>query len=212
MDRIFKAYRYSKMPKKRGIVRERILRTLLNNPSGDNTKYWVAKSIEATYSWVHDCLRDLENKGLVEQTRVVSFRDLVLFWRDSRVVSEKREYMIQKPLDLLKSSEMEYALTTYAAENLMQQYLFPSRTDFYIHSQDQAKWHGILSQKGLVGGGNTRVLIGDAHVFYNSSEYDGLKTVSIPQLAVDLLVEGGPCVEAAEMLMAKEESRHVHRR
>lgn len=120
--------------------------------------------------------------------------------------------MIQKPLDLLKSAEMEYALTTYAAENLMQQYLFPSRTDFYIHSQDQAKWHGILSQKGLVGGGNTRVLIGDAHVFYNSSEYDGLKTVSIPQLAVDLLVEGGPCVEAAEMLMAKEESRHVHRR
>ena len=143
---------------------------------------------------------------------VVSFRDLVLFWRDARVVPEKRDYMIKKPLDLLKSAGMEYALTTYAAENLVQQYLFPARTDFYIHSRDLARWHGILSQNGLVGGGNTRVLIGDAHVFYGSTEYGGLKTVSIPQLIVDLLTEGGPCVEAAEMLMGKEGERHVHRR
>ncbi len=212
MDDLFKAYRYSNTPKRRGVVRERILRVLLNHPSGEHTKYWVAKSVEATYSWVHDCLRDLENKGLVEQTRVENFRDLILFWRDFRVVPEKRDYMIKKPLDLLKSAGMEYALTTYAAENLVQRYLFPSRTDFYIHSKDQARWHGILSQKGLVGGGNTRVLIGDEHVFYNSSEYSGLKTVSIPQLAVDLLMEGGPCVEAAEMLVEKEAGRHVHGR
>lgn len=210
MDGPFEGYRYNQMPKKRGIVRERILRVLLNNPGGDHTRYRVAKSIGSTYSWVHDCLRDLENKGLVEQTRVVNFRDLVLFWMDLRVVPERREYMIRKPPDLLKSAGMEYALTTYAAENLVQQYLFPSRTDFHIHSKDQARWHRILSQVGLVGGGNTRVLIGDAHVFYNSSEYNGLKTVSIPQLAVDLLIEGGPCIEAAEMLMEKE--RHVHGR
>lgn len=211
MDKLFKAYRYSQTHKrKRGYKRERIFRTLLNNPSGDNTKYQVAKATGVAYSWVHDCLRGLENKGLVEQTRVVNFRDLVLLWRDSRVVPEKREYMIKKPLDLLKSAGMEYALTTYVAENLVQQYLFPSRTDFYIHANDQAKWHRMLSQNGLVGKGNTRVLIGDEYVFYNSVEYNGLKTVSIPQLVVDLLMEGGPCIEAAEMLMEREEGRYVH--
>ncbi len=200
------------MPKKRGLVRERIFRTLLNNPSGDLTKYRVAKSAEAAYPWAHECLKDLENKGLVKKTKVVNFKNLVLLWRDLQTIPEKREYMVKNPLELLKSAEMEYALTTYAAENLMQKYLFPSRVDFYIDPKDKARWHDILSRKGLVGKGNTRVLIGDPHVFHNSSEYEGLKTVSIPQLAVDLLMEGGPCVEAAEMLIEKKEGRRVHRK
>lgn len=120
--------------------------------------------------------------------------------------------MIKNPLKLLESTEMEYALTTYAAENMVQKYLFPSRIDFYIDPKDKAEWHGILSREGLVGKGNTRVLIGDPHVFHNSGEYDGFKTVSIPQLTVDLLMEGGPCVEAAEMLIEKKEGSRVHRK
>lgn len=200
------------MSKKRGLVRERIIRTLLNNADNDLTKYGVAKSTGATYSWVHDCLKDLESKGLVKKTKVVNFKDLVLFWKCFRIIPEKREYMIKNPLELLKSTEMEYALTTYAAENMVQKYLFPSRVDFYIDPKDKVAWHGILSRAGLVGKGNTRVLIGDPHVFHNSDEYDGLKTVSIPQLAVDLLMEGGSCVEAAEMLIEKKEGRRVHRK
>jgi len=94
----------------------------------------------------------------------------------------------------------------------VQQYLFSSRIDFYIDPKDREKWHRILTEEGLVGKGNTRILIEDTHVFYNTSNKNGLNVVSIPQLTVDLLEEGGVCTEAAEMLMKKEEERFVSRK
>jgi len=194
-----------KMPEKRGLVRERIIRILLNNPGGGLTKYRVAKLADAAYSWVHEFLKDLENDGIVEKTRVADYGGLASLWRGFRTVPDRKEYMVQSPLGLLRSAGLRYALTTYAAENLVQGHLFPSRIDFYIDPDDKARWHAILSREGLVGKGNTRILIGDAHVFYNMSEREGLRTVSVPQLVVDLLGEGGPCVEAAEMLIEKEE-------
>ncbi len=193
------------MPEKRGLIRERILRVLLNNPSGNLTKYRVAKVADGSYSWVHDFLKGLEKKGLIKKTRVVNYKKLIFLWKEFQVVPEKRDYMIRDPIQILRSAKLKYALTTYGAENLILQYLFPSRIDFYIDPKDKEEWHSILVEEGLVGKGNTRMLIGDAHVFYNSSEKDGLKTVSIPQLTVDLLREGGPCAEAAEMLIEKEE-------
>lgn len=201
-----------KMPKKRGFVKERIIRILLDNPGGNLTKYRVAKLADAAYSWTHDFLKRLEDRGLITKTRVINYRELVSLWRTLRIVPDKKEYMIQNPLELLKSSKLRYALTTYVAENLTQKYLFPSRVDFYIDPKDKVKWHNILSHEGLVGKGNTRVLIGDPHIFYNLAEKEGFKTVSIPQLVVDLLVEGGPCAEASEMLIEKEEEQFVHRR
>lgn len=194
---------------KRGFVRERIIRTLLNCPDGSLTKYRVAKSAEASYPWTHAFLREMERRGAVENTRVTDFRKLVLLLRKFRVAPERMEYMVQNPLGLLRSAKMEYALTTYAAENLTQRHLFPSRIDFYIDPKDRDEWHRVLSREGLVGKGNTRVLIGDARILCNSSEKDGLKVVSTPQLMVDLLEEGGPCAEAAGMLMEREEDRLV---
>jgi len=199
-----------RMPEKRGLVRERITRILLNNPGGDLTKYRVAKLAKAAYSWTHDFLRELENDGLVEKTMVTDYGGLVSLWRGFRMVPDRKEYMVQSPLEILRSAGLRYALTTYAAENLMQGHLFPSRIDFYIDPEDKARWHALLSREGLVGKGNTRVLIGDPHVFYNMSEREGLRTVSVPQLVVDLLREGGPCAEAAEMLIEKEEEQLVH--
>jgi hypothetical protein len=38
---------------------------------------------------------------------------------------------------------------------------------------------------------------------YGKRNINGLSIVSIPQLIVDLSREGGPCQEAAEMLMEK---------
>ena len=61
----------------------------------------------------------------------------------------------------------------------------------------------VLEEKGLLGGGNTRLRATDGHVFYNVQTVDGMTTVSTPQLIVDLLTEGGPCVEAAENLIEK---------
>ncbi len=199
------------MARKRGLVREKIFRVLLNHTDEKLTKYRISKESGANIAWVIKTLRRLDEMDIVKSTEVRDYRKLVCHWRKLRVAPDKKEYMVQNPLELLKSAKLNYALTTYAAENLVQKYLFPSRVDFYIDPKDKAKWHRILSQQGLVGKGNTRALIGDTHVFYNLSEKDGLKTVSIPQLVVDLLQEGGPCAEAAEMLIEKEEEL-VHRK
>ncbi len=48
-----------------------------------------------------------------------------------------------------------------------------------------------------------KLLLSDEHVFYNSFEKDGLKIVSMPQLIIDLMNEGGVCVEAAELLIKR---------
>ncbi|MCX8181732.1 MAG: hypothetical protein N3D12_01310 [Candidatus Methanomethyliaceae archaeon] len=101
---------------------------------------------------------------------------------------------------------MQYALTTYQAENIVQRYLFPSRTDIYINKEDLEKWHQLITTDGLVGKGNLRLLISDAHVFYGSFQCQGLTIVCIPQLIVDLLEEGGVCTEAAERLIEKSET------
>lgn len=194
---------------KRGHVKERVLRVLLNNPNGDLTQYKLAKLADGAFSWVHDVLKDLKANGLVEGTQVKKYKELFMLWKDWKISPDKREYMVRDPLDLLGTIKMKYALTTYSAENLVQGYLFPSRVDFYIDPDDLAKWHGILSEKGLVGKGNVRVLMTDKHVFYNSFVKNGLTVVSIPQLIVDLMAEGLVGVEAAEKLIEKERENFV---
>lgn len=196
-------------PPKRGQVKERIIRVLLNSQTDRPnekrlTKYMITKLAKANISWVIEFLRSLEKQGLVEGTKVKDYRGLVKMWKDVRVEPEVREYMVRDILDLLKKTDMKYALTTYAAENLVQKYLFPSRTDFYIRADDLSKWHSLLAGNGLVGKGNVKVLIADEHVFYNSSVRDGLTVVSMPQLIVDLMTEGTVGGEAADMLLEKE--------
>lgn len=197
---------------KRGAVSERILRVLLNHQKEKLTKYRITKAAKANISWVIEFLRKLERKGIVEGTKVKNYRELVTMWKSIRNDPDSREYAVRDVLDLLKKTNMKYALTTYSAENLVQKYLFPSRTDFYILQKDEKKWHRMLSEKGLVGKGNVRVLITDDHVFYNSLVREGLTTVSIPQLIVDLMVEGAVAAEAAEMLIKKEEEQIVSRK
>lgn len=192
------------MPERRGTIRERVLRILLNNPSGNLSKYRIAKESEGAYPWVHELLGNLEREGMLQGTKVKDFKRLIARWQEWRREPSRREYMLRKPLDVLSRTSLAYALTTYQAENLVQNYLFPSRVDFYIKPKELPEWHRLLSKEGLVGKGNTRVLIGDEQVFYRSFDRGGLKIVSMPQLIVDLLSEGGVCVEAAEMLMEKE--------
>lgn len=189
---------------KRGIIRERVIRILLNNPKG-MTKYELAKQADASYAWVHEFIKILEKEKLTEGTKVISHQKLIGFWRNVHTKPKKREYMIQKPLEILKKAKLDYALTTYEAENLVQKYLFPSRIDFYIREKDTKTWHEILSKHGLVGRGNVRMLTSDEHVFYNTSKKQGLTVVSLPQLILDLLEEGSVCEEAANMLIEKVE-------
>ena len=147
--------------------------------------------------------------GYLCNTKVVDYGGLIDHWRDIRIHPERHDFLIQYPEELLKKTDLFYALTTYLGENLVQKYLFPSRYDLYIKKKDYTSWKEKLSSEGLVGKGNFRLLIDDDHVFYNANVVKGLRVVSVPQLILDLFVEGGVCSEAAEMLMTKEKSKHV---
>jgi len=189
--------------KPRGTLRERIIRILLNEPTGKLTMYRIAKEAQCTFPWVHEFLQKLQTKGLVEKATVKDYPGLIKYWLEVKTKPEKIEYMHKDPLSLLRTTELQYALSTYQAENLVQHYLFPSRTDLYIRREDKDQWHQIITQEGLVGKGNLRLLIADNHVFYHSKEQRELKIVSLPQLIVDLLEEGGVCTEAAQKLLKK---------
>ncbi len=188
----------------RGRKRERVLRVLLNEPDGILTKYKIAKLSECSREWVIEFLRKLEEQSLVEETKIHDYNKLIEYWSRVRLKPEHRDYMLREPLELLRKTELKYALTSYQAENLVQHYLFPSRTDLYILQEELTKWHkAIVAGGGLVGKGNLRLLIADRHVFYKVSRIQELTVVSLPQLIVDLLAEGGPCVDAAQLLLEK---------
>jgi len=188
---------------KRGIMRERIIRVLLTEPDGSLTKYQLAKKAECSFPWTHELLGKLDALELVKETKVKNYTGLLKYWLEVKIKPEKREYMHRDPISLIKTAGMPYALTTYQAENLVQQYLFPSRTDLYIKGEHIEKWHQLIATEGLVGKGNLRLLMADDHVFYGSFHRQSLTIVCIPQLIVDLLEEGGVCTEAAEKLIEK---------
>lgn len=189
--------------KQRGRIRERLIRILLNEPNGTLTMYRVSKEAKCSFPWVHEFLRKLEAKTLVNKTRVKDYTGLLKYWLEVKTHADKEEYMHKDPLNLLKRTRLKYALTTYQAENLVQHYLFPSRIDLYIMKTDTEQWHELLTKEGLVGKGNVRLLTTDDHVFYGSFQREGLNIVSLPQLIVDLFEEGGVCVTAAEKLLEK---------
>ena len=189
--------------KQRGRIRERLIRILLNEPNGTLTMYRVSKEAKCSFPWVHEFLRKLEAKTLVNKTRVKDYTGLLKYWLEVKTHADKEEYMHKDPLNLLKRTRLQYALTTYQAENLVQHYLFPSRIDLYIMKTDTEQWHELLTKEGLVGKGNVRLLTTDDHVFYGSFQREGLNIVSLPQLIVDLFEEGGVCVTAAEKLLEK---------
>lgn len=187
--------------RERGFAKERIIRVLLNQTGNDLTKYRVAQLAKASEPWTRQYTEKLEQQGLVDGTAVVAPGDLYRVWLDQRIEPNQVEVSLQQPMDLLAETDLQYALTTYQAENLHQGFLFASTTDFYIASEEINEWLAVIEENGLLGGGNTRVRVLDDHVFYNQQAVDGFSTVSVPQLILDLLVEGGPCEEAAEKLI-----------
>lgn len=190
-----------KPEKTRGITKERILRILLNHVGEDITKYRLAKLAEVSEPWCREYTEKLEAKGLVKDTEVLKPVELYRLWSDVRIEPNRLEVSLQQPMQLLGETDLRYALTTYQAENLTQGFLFASTTDFYIPPDQIEDWLSIVEEKGLLGGGNTRIRVLDDHVFYNEGKVDGYTTVSTPQLILDLLDEGGPCEEAAEKLI-----------
>ncbi len=184
-----------------GGKKERIIRVLLADGDTDRTKRRVAELANVSGGWAREYTKRLERNGFLDGTALVDPRGLYEEWRSIRPPRNHTTVSLQQPDTLLRETNRDYALTTYRAENLHQGFLFPSRTDFYIRSDDIQSWLTIIEENGMVGGGNSRLLVTDEQVFYNGKTINGLHTVSIPQLIVDLLDEGGPCEEAAEKLL-----------
>jgi len=186
---------------KRGLGKERILRVLLTQNNREVTKYRVAQLADVTEEWCREYTTRLENQGLLQDTKVLKPCDLYREWQEIRIEPNQLTVSLQQPMQLLEETNLRYGLTTYQAENLRQGLLFPSTTDFYVSPGQTSEWLNVVEEKGLLGGGNTRIRVLDEHVFYNQQVIDGFSTVSVPQLILDLLDEGGPCTEAAEKLI-----------
>ncbi len=192
----------------RGAGRERMIRVLLTRPDGTLTKYRVAKLSGCSIAWTMEYLDILRRKKLVKGTKVLDFGALIDFWSGIARRPRPYDFFVADPEGLLEGVGLEYALTTYRAENILNHYLFPSRTDVYIHADDFAKWKSaIVDSSGLVGSGNLRLLVGDDHAMYGRSRIRGLWVASIPQVLLDLKLEGGVAIEAYEMMVEK----HVQR-
>ena len=182
---------------------ERIYRVFLSRKIKKMTWYRVAEEAEAAFGWTHKVLKSLENDGIIKEYKIKDPKALFKRWVDRKDRRVYREYHAQNPAEILKNSEMDYALTGYFAENLIGHYLFPRYYQLYIHPKDAANWHSLLSENAYVGKGNIQILIADEHVFYEKDEVDGWPTVSIQQLIVDLYREGAECVEAADLLLMR---------
>ncbi len=202
----------------RGLKKQRIIRILLNSHFNkligkkSLSKYRISKLAHASFPWTHEFLKQLEKIGIIKRTEVINPKELFTLWSKLRKKAKYKDYMIKEPLELLSKIKLHYALTTYVGETLLQSHLFPLRADIYIKREDQEKWHKILSESGFFGKGNFRILIEeDEDIFDNSIKTDfkikrrsvKFNIVSMPQLILDLLQEGGPCEEAADMLIGR---------
>lgn len=202
-----------KPQRERGFKKERIIRVLLNQSRSNQgskedkqiSKYRVAKLAEVSEPWCLEYTGRLEDRGLLSYTEVKKPRELYEEWKEIRIDPNQVSVSFQQPMNFLlqiKEKEgLDYALTSYRAESLIQGFLFPSKTDFYIHPDQIERWEEVVKERGMVGGGNTRIRVTDKHVFYNQSVHENHPIVSVPQVIVDLLEEGGPCEEAAAKLI-----------
>jgi len=66
--------------KRRGVLREHVIRVLPNEPGGTLTKYRLAKKSECSFSWLHEFIGKLEELRVVKDTQVTDYSGLVKYW------------------------------------------------------------------------------------------------------------------------------------
>lgn len=189
------------MPRDNTHARRMILE-LLHCSDGSLTKYRLAKETQTNISWVIGFLRKLEQQKVIKGTKVLHIDKLI----DTYLTLEKKQthldFHLTNPMEYFKQQKKTYALTTYAAENILSHHLFLSRFDVYIKEDDVHTWKKELFNKGLIGKGNIRLLIvQDNELFKWTQKINGLSLVTIPLLLIDLKREGGVCMEAYEYLV-----------
>lgn len=187
--------------RERGFKKGRIIRVLLNHPNGELTKYRISKEAEVSESWCREYTERLEKQNIIKDTETIAPKRLYEEWMENTIDPNELTLSLQKPLKILKNTNLDYALTTYQAENLKQGFLFSSSTEFYVKPDQTKKWVELAKNKGLIGGGNTKIKATDKHVFYKKQKINDFNIVSTPQIILDLLKEEGPCKEAASKMI-----------
>ncbi len=182
---------------------DRVYRVLLSRKMKDPTWYRIAKEAGVSYSWAFRILKGLEAGRLIDDQKILRPKEVFMQWVKRKDTRLYRDYNIQNPSEVLRGSGMSYALTGRFAESLVGHYVFPRSYELYIHRSDAVKWHGMLTEHGLVGSGNMQLLMTDEHVFFETDEVDGWPVVSSQQLIADLYRIGAECAEAADLLVSR---------
>ncbi len=192
---------------------KKLLALLLDADYVPKSKYALAKKAGCSPTWVLKYFKLLENKKIVKEIKVKNAKALFELFHEKRPKKQiYKTYSINdssKLIESVKSSGMDYAFTTYVAENILQKHLFLHRTDIYVKKENFEAWHEKMSKIGLCGGGNVRLIISEYEELFNkkqvNSENKKYKSwiVNTPQLISDLFVEDGPAKEAGEMLLKK---------
>jgi len=187
----------------------RIIKVLLDKPDGSLTKYRLAKIAGCTHPLVMQLIKKLEEKKLVRSTRVLQFDKLVDYYLEIAPKQSYAEYYVKDPINFLKKSKLDYALTTYGAENLLSHHLFPTRYDIYVKKEDFEAWKRLIMKNGLLGKGNLRLIFtDDEKIFSDVQKIKGIKLVSLAQLLIDLKREKGVCIEAYTILVKRNVQKH----
>jgi len=190
-----------KPARERGFKKERLHRVLLNHPDGELSRYELTQRANVSNGWAYEYFEQLESEGYIHNATVQEPEGLYHHWLETRIKPNAVRVPFQQPLNEIRDANLDYALTTYEAEQVHQGFLFSSSTDLYVREDDIPKWLAIIEENGLTGGGNTEFRATDEHVFYNTHTVGDVTTVSIPQQIVDLLDEDGPAAEAATRLI-----------
>ncbi len=194
---------------RRNIKNIRIIKRLLERPDGSWTMYALAKESGASQPFGIKMIRKLESMGLVSRTEVTDLGGLARY--GAGIIPGPTvtvNFYIPEPVEFLKKSKERYALTTYFAENLVTHHLFPSRCDAYMSTEGLNRLKGSILKKGLAGAGNTRLMIPvDERIIDEAQVIQGACVVSLGQLMMDLVREGGVCMEAFDILV----KRHVRK-
>ncbi len=195
---------------------KRIIALLLDFELELKSKYELAKLAGCTPSWAIMACKKLEKQGLMKGLKVSNAKKLFELFHAIRPKKQiYRSYSVYsidnagKLIGILSKSNKEFAFTTYAAENLVQKYLFSHRTDVYIKEENMDKWHHELTKIGTYGGGNLKLIVATHDELFRKKQINdkgasnGPWIVNLPQLISDLYTEGGPAGEAADMLLEK---------
>jgi len=185
--------------KKRKIILELMKQT-------HKTKYSLAKAANASNPWTIQYLQQLEQKKITKNLTIINQEELINEYLKTRKKRKIIEAHLTNPEQTLKKIKTKYALTTYAAENKTTHLLFPSRYDIYIKNKEE--WEKIIKQEGLLGRGNTKLIIDEEEATNNPRIINKIKIVSEELLMIDLKAEGGVCEQAYENIKNVRQNRN----